>query len=199
LLGAGASPLAADEFRSPALSVARADWRAAFDQLRAEIGTRPSVVAAFTFVSRYRLPAADPRSMPALVQLNATTSQIFTGISRSPVPVLLPFDTAAYLEARWRDAPESFSLARFQADYTIESEEEGRILKQTKENGCVFLSGNECTIYDDRPDACQRFPHVVRGNGSIASRMWQFVDRASVCPIVYNSLEAFKQHMRFRR
>jgi hypothetical protein len=117
LLGAAASPLAADEFRSPALSVARVDWRAALDEIRAEIGTRPSVVPAFTFVSRYRLPASDPRSMPALVQLNATTSQIFTGISRSPVPVLLPFDTAAYLEARWRDAPESFLLARFQADF----------------------------------------------------------------------------------
>jgi hypothetical protein len=116
-LGAGASPLAADEFRSPAISVARADWRAALDQLRAEIGARPSVIPAFTFVSRYRLPASDPRSMPALVQLNATTSQIFTGISRSPVPVLLPFDTAAYLEARWRDASESALLARFQADF----------------------------------------------------------------------------------
>jgi hypothetical protein len=117
LLGAGASPLAADEFRSPAISVARADWRAALDQLRSEIGTRPSVIPAFTFVSRYRLPASDPRSLPALVQLNATTSQIFTGISRSPVPVLLPFDTAAYLEARWRDASEGPLLARFQADF----------------------------------------------------------------------------------
>src|SRR5580658_6173735 len=60
LLGAGASPLAADEFRSAALSVARVEWRAALDQLRAEIGTRPSVVPAFTFVSRNRLPVADP-------------------------------------------------------------------------------------------------------------------------------------------
>jgi len=29
--------------------------------------------------------------------------------------------------------------------------------------------------------------------------MWQFVDRASVCPIVYNSMEAFKDELRFRR
>ncbi|MGA3240619.1 MAG: YkgJ family cysteine cluster protein [Bryobacteraceae bacterium] len=89
-------------------------------------------------------------------------------------------------------------LARFQADYTVESEDEGRILRQTKESGCVFLSGNECTVYDARPDACQRFPHVVRGNGSIASRMWEFVDRACYCPIVYNSLEAFKREMGYR-
>jgi uncharacterized protein len=90
------------------------------------------------------------------------------------------------------------SEARFLAEYTTESEDEGRILRRTDEEGCVFLSGNECTVYEARPDACQRFPHVVRGNGSIASRMWQFVDRACYCPIVYNSLEAFKEEMGYR-
>lgn len=90
------------------------------------------------------------------------------------------------------------SEARFVAEYTTESEDEGRILRRTDTNGCVFLSGNECTVYEARPDACQRFPHVVRGNGSIASRMWQFVDRACYCPIVYNSLEAFKEEMGYR-
>jgi hypothetical protein len=117
LLLAGTGALAADDFRSPAVSVVRVDWRTALDQLRAEVGTQPSVVPAFTFAGRYRLAASDPRSMPALVQLNATTSEIFTGIGRSPVPVLLPFDTAAYLEARWADTPESLALSRFQADF----------------------------------------------------------------------------------
>jgi hypothetical protein len=28
--------------------------------------------------------------------------------------------------------------------------------------------------------------------------MWEFVDRACYCPIVYNSLEAFKQELRFK-
>jgi Fe-S-cluster containining protein len=90
------------------------------------------------------------------------------------------------------------SEARFLAEYTEESEEEGRILRRTEGEGCVFLSGNECSVYDARPDSCQRFPHVVRGNGSIASRMWEFIDRACYCPIVYNSLEAFKAEMGFR-
>jgi uncharacterized protein len=90
------------------------------------------------------------------------------------------------------------SEARFLAEYTTDSEDEGRILRRTDAEGCVFLSGNECTVYEARPDACQRFPHVVRGNGSIASRMWQFVDRACYCPIVYNSLEAFKEEMGYR-
>jgi Fe-S-cluster containining protein len=88
---------------------------------------------------------------------------------------------------------------RFLADYTTESATEGRILRRTAETGCVFLSGNECTIYEARPDICQRFPHLVQGQGSIASRMWEFVDRACYCPIVYNALEAFKEELRFKR
>jgi hypothetical protein len=117
LLVAGTSALAADEFRSPSVSALRVDWRAALDELRAEIGSQPSIVPAFTFVGRHRLAGFDPRSMPAFVQLNATTSQIFTGIGRSAVPVLLPFDTAGYLDAQWSGALESPSLSHFQADF----------------------------------------------------------------------------------
>ena len=89
---------------------------------------------------------------------------------------------------------------RFIAEFTQPDDEEkdARNLKFTKEAGCAFLEGNLCSVYDARPDICQRYPHLVRGNGSIASRMWSFVDRASVCPIVYNSLEAFKVELRFR-
>ena len=56
--------------------------------------------------------------MPALLQLNAVTSRIFTGIGRSPVPVLLPFDTAAFLDARLKGAPASLSPSRYQADFS---------------------------------------------------------------------------------
>jgi Fe-S-cluster containining protein len=87
---------------------------------------------------------------------------------------------------------------RIFADYVVQSEDEGTILRRRENGECVFLDGNDCTVYEARPEVCQRYPHLVRGNGSIASRMWSMVDRASVCPIVYNSLEAFKQHLRFR-
>ena len=117
LLLAGTAGLAADEFRTPAISAVRVEWRAALDQLRSEISTQPAVASAFTFSGQRRLPAFDPRSTPALVQLNAVTSQIFTGIGRSPVPVLLPFDTAAFLDARLNGAPASLSLSRYQADF----------------------------------------------------------------------------------
>jgi uncharacterized protein len=87
----------------------------------------------------------------------------------------------------------------FLAEYTAQSDSEGRILRRTEEAGCAFLDGNSCTVYEGRPETCQRFPHMVRGNGSIASRMWEFIDRACYCPIVYNSLETFKADMGFTK
>jgi uncharacterized protein len=87
--------------------------------------------------------------------------------------------------------------AKFLADYTEESAEEGRVLRRTAESGCVFLDGNLCSVYEARPDTCQRFPHLVRGQGSLASRMWQMIDRATYCPIVFNSLEAFKDALKY--
>lgn len=87
--------------------------------------------------------------------------------------------------------------ARFLREYTVQSEDEGLILRRT-ESGCVFLSGNDCTVYEARPRTCEDFPHLVRGAGSLVSRMWQFIDRATYCPIVYNALEAFKKESGFR-
>ena len=74
----------------------------------------------------------------------------------------------------------------------------GLVLRRT-ETGCVFLDGNDCLIYDHRPHNCADFPHVVRGAGSITFRMWEFIDRACYCPIVYNTLEAFKDEVAFPR
>jgi murein DD-endopeptidase MepM/ murein hydrolase activator NlpD len=114
---AGNACLAADEFRTPAISSVRVEWRAVLDALRSEISTQPPVASAFTFAGQRRVWPSDPRSTPALVQLNAVTSQIFNGIGRSPVPVLLPFDSAAFVNARLNGAPSSLSVSRHQADF----------------------------------------------------------------------------------
>ena len=83
-------------------------------------------------------------------------------------------------------------------DYTLETGDEGRILKRN-EGGCVFLEGNLCSVYDARPDTCRLFPHLVKGNGSLLSRMWHMPDRAVYCPIVFNTLEQFKTETGFKR
>ncbi|WP_256808099.1 M23 family peptidase [Bradyrhizobium sp. Bra64] len=113
----GTTRLAADEFRSPSLTALRVDWRAALDQLRSEINGHRGVAADFIFAPRRSVPRYDPRATPALVQLNAVSSQFFTGIASSSVPVLLPFDAAAYLEAQRSGAPATPTLSRYQADF----------------------------------------------------------------------------------
>ncbi|MBR0725767.1 M23 family peptidase [Bradyrhizobium manausense] len=113
-----ATPVAADEIRSPSLTALRVDWRAALDQLRTEINSRSQIAGDFVFVPRRSVPRVDPRAMPALMQLNALSSQFFTGIARSSVPVLLPFDAAAYIEAQHNGAPgAALALSRYQADF----------------------------------------------------------------------------------
>jgi Fe-S-cluster containining protein len=89
-------------------------------------------------------------------------------------------------------------LKEFQRDYTTETDEEGRILKRG-ENGCVFLDGNLCSVYEARPQTCEFFPHLVKGNGSLQSRMWHMPDRAVYCPIVFNSMEGFKKEVGFKK
>ena len=116
-LAIGSTPLAADEFRTPSLTALRADWRAALDQVRTEINAHPAIAGDFVFAQRRSVSRFDPRAWPVLVQLNAVSSQFFTGIARSSIPVLLPFDAAAWLEAQRSGAPASLSLARYQADF----------------------------------------------------------------------------------
>lgn len=91
------------------------------------------------------------------------------------------------------------SRERFLENYTATGEDGELILRRTEETGCVFLDGNECTVYEARPANCERFPHLLRGSGSLESRMWQFVDRATYCPIVYNWMEKVKDLTNFRR
>lgn len=75
---------------------------------------------------------------------------------------------------------------QFMEEYTALDSDGAVILRRTEERGCVFLQGNECTVYEARPGNCERFPHLLRGAGSLESRMWDMVDRATYCPIVFN-------------
>ena len=107
----------ASEFRTAAVSVARVDWRAAAEQLKAEIGPDSAAASRFNFAPQRRFRPYDPRSLPAIVQLNGATAALFTGISRSPVPVLLPFDTASYFADRAHGVPGSLSIGHYQSGF----------------------------------------------------------------------------------
>jgi Fe-S-cluster containining protein len=89
-------------------------------------------------------------------------------------------------------------LRDFFATFTTETADEGRILRRNQD-GCVFLADGMCSVYEARPQTCELFPHLVKGNGSLVSRMWHMADRAVYCPIVFNTLELFKAETGFKK
>lgn len=89
------------------------------------------------------------------------------------------------------------SQQEFVEQYTA-LDTDGALILKRNESGCVFLAGNLCSVYEARPQNCANFPHVVRGAGSISSRMWRFLDRAGYCPIVFNWIERVKDDIGFR-
>jgi hypothetical protein len=117
LLFAAGLTVSADEFRTPEISFVHADWRAAQNQLRVELAAAASLAAEFVFAPQYRVGGFDSHAIPAWVALNAATTPVFAGIAQSRVPVLLPFDTTAFLQARLNGAEKAVPVSRFQADF----------------------------------------------------------------------------------
>jgi Fe-S-cluster containining protein len=78
--------------------------------------------------------------------------------------------------------------------YTIPDPDDStaRILRHTKD-GCAFLDGNTCMVYEARPGACRDFPYLASNSRSLGSRIPSVFKRASFCPIVYNMLENYKK------
>jgi Fe-S-cluster containining protein len=66
-----------------------------------------------------------------------------------------------------------------------------RILQNSGE-GCVFLDGNLCMIYEARPKTCRDFPHVAVGTHSLGGRPSSLARWAALCPIIFNALESYK-------
>lgn len=106
----------ADEFRTPTISVVRPDWPGAAAQLKTEIDSQPLVADQFNFASGRQQHRINPHRIVAISQLNAVTSPIFPGIQLSPVPVLLPFDSALYLSDRQSGAI-GLLVSRYQASF----------------------------------------------------------------------------------
>jgi Fe-S-cluster containining protein len=71
-----------------------------------------------------------------------------------------------------------------------------RILK-TSADGCIFLKGNRCRIYEARPKTCRDFPHVGLDAHSLGARASSHARWAALCPIVYNAIERYKHVTHF--
>ena len=81
-LAASIIAAAGQEMKSPRISSTQVDWDAAVLELAPIDALRPADATA------------------AMAELNRATGERFANIAASPVPVLLPFDTAAFLRHR---------------------------------------------------------------------------------------------------
>lgn len=71
-----------------------------------------------------------------------------------------------------------------------------RVLR-TSPDGCVFLDGNRCLIYEVRPKACRVFPHVAVGSHTLGGRPESLARWAALCPIIFNAMEEYKHQTGF--
>ena len=97
--------------------------------------------------------------------------------------------------ARYLDMPPEEVVT----EYTIlDPEDRETILRQTS-NGCVFVDGTFCMVYEACPRACREFPYLVSEERSLGGRMSSVCKHASICPIIYNTLQAYKRVAGYRR
>mgnify|MGYP000334796261 CR=1 FL=1 len=65
-------------------------------------------------------PSITARRITAISQINAVTAPIFSGVELSPVPVLLPFDSALYLSDQ-RSGAVNLLIPRYQSGFNAAS------------------------------------------------------------------------------
>jgi len=115
--GSFSYPVFADEFRTPAITYVTPDWNAVAAQLKAEAGSQPLAAEWFRFTPGRHSRHADPARAAAFAQINGVTLPNFPGIDRSPVPVLLPFDSATYVAERKSGVPDTIAVAHYQSGF----------------------------------------------------------------------------------
>jgi hypothetical protein len=91
------------QMKSPRIAPVRVDWAAAVSELHAIEALNPAMPVEAGETSRQAATGG------LFARLNHATGERFLHIDASPVPVLLPFDTAAYLRDRAAAAPEAAS------------------------------------------------------------------------------------------
>lgn len=61
-----------------------------------------------------------------------------------------------------------------------------------KTKPCFFLENKICTIYPIRPKECRDYPHLNKKE-PIISRMYNFLNNVSMCPIAFNVWQEYKR------
>jgi hypothetical protein len=97
MMAAGTIAAAAEEMQAPRLSHINADWNGVAADL-SSIGPLTSPPSSAQSVEP--VPDGSADGAQSIADLNRATGELFPDIAASPVPVLLPFDTTAFLNDR---------------------------------------------------------------------------------------------------
>ena len=93
------------------------------------------------------------------------------------------------LAKRLRTTPKQFSQKYIRVD-------EGTSVFATQP--CPFLGEDKrCTVYEDRPQACQDYPYLHKDG--FRSRSLMIIESTAVCPIVFNVWQDLKKRLWRRR
>lgn len=66
-----------------------------------------------------------------------------------------------------------------------------------KQRPCPFLKQNKCSVYEARPETCRSYPHMESAH--MTGRGWHIVENTFICPIVFNTYELLKAHLKSPR
>jgi Fe-S-cluster containining protein len=61
---------------------------------------------------------------------------------------------------------------------------------------CPMLAGNLCSVYANRPQVCQEYPHLEKPDR--INHLNMIIDNTFVCPIVFNVFEELKSVLDWR-
>lgn len=63
-----------------------------------------------------------------------------------------------------------------------------------KQKPCPFLKNNRCSVYENRPKLCRRYPYL--DESGFVENLNRVLRNLSVCPIAYNTFESLKASVR---
>jgi uncharacterized protein len=143
-------------------------------------------------ISRLNLPAATVDST-----VHKTTEAVWEQIDCvacanccKTLAIVVDSQDIQRISARLRINPNEFKkrYCEVHADKTV----------TFKSSPCTFLAQDgRCTIYEDRPKACQDYPYL-RDRG-FAKRTITMVENCSCCPIVFNVWQLLKVSLGFKK
>ena len=157
------------------------------DAIRRQVAAEEDENIRFRQFLRYRLPWSDPRLDEFI---HSIAHEVEAGIDCTQCGnCCRVLEVSLETEDLLRLADH---LGRSAEQVDAEYGDRGTLCERAfAQSPCAFLSGNRCSVYAARPQDCRDYPHL--GKPRFRDRMWQLLNHAEDCPIIFNTLRRLKQ------